>query len=82
MTEEIMIDAIKSRIEKAMSVESIKVQGGHGHYTIKVVSKDFIGKSMVKQQQMVYAAITDLMKGADAPIHAIDLMETKEPAAH
>ena len=75
-----MIDAISARIEKALAVESLKVEGSHGHYRIKVVSKDFVGKTMVQQQRLVYAAIADLMKGPDAPIHAIDFMETIEPS--
>lgn len=36
---------------------------------------------MVEQQQMVYAAIAHLMKGADAPVHAIDRMQTILPVA-
>lgn len=79
MVDESIIEAIKSRIEKAVAVESLKVEGGHGHYRINVVSKDFAGRRMVQQHQMIYAAIADLMQGVNAPIHAIDFLETKEP---
>jgi acid stress-induced BolA-like protein IbaG/YrbA len=41
-----------------------------------VVSDAFEGKSRVRQQQMVYAAITPLMTGDAPPVHAIDRLET------
>jgi stress-induced morphogen len=39
----------------------------------------FIGKSRVAQQRLVYAAITHLMTGETAPVHAIDKMEIETP---
>ena len=80
MTETSIIDAIEQRVRKALNVADLKVEGSHGHYTIRVVSSDFAEKNMVQQQRLVYAAITDLMTGPDAPIHAIDFMETKAPS--
>ena len=52
-----------------------------GHFEIDVVSPVFEGKSRVKQQQLVYAAITPLMAGDDAPVHAIDRLTTRTPAS-
>jgi len=50
-----------------------------GHFEIKVVSSAFADKSMVKKQQLVYAAIKELMAGDNAPVHAIDRLKTDMP---
>jgi stress-induced morphogen len=34
---------------------------------------------MVQQHQLVYRAITPLMTGDAAPVHAIDRLQTKAP---
>jgi len=47
-----------------------------GHFQLRVVSSVFAGKSMVQQQQIVYAAIAELMRGDSAPVHAIDRLQT------
>lgn len=56
------------------SVEVVK--NSPGHFQIKVISPAFAGKPRVRQQQMVLAAIADLMKGDGAPVHAIDRLDT------
>jgi len=53
--------------------------GGPRHFEIKVVSTAFEGLNRVKQQQLVYGAITDLMAGHDAPVHAIDRLDCRVP---
>ncbi len=66
---------IKQRIEQAIENSKAEVlHGGNRHYTLTVSSNTFDGLTQVKQHQLVYAAITDLMAGNDAPIHAIDQM--------
>lgn len=50
-----------------------------GHFWVRVISADFAGKNRVKQQQMVYGAIAEFMKGDAAPVHAIDRLETLLP---
>ncbi|MCF6251826.1 MAG: BolA/IbaG family iron-sulfur metabolism protein [Methylococcaceae bacterium] len=66
---------IKQRIETTIPGAQVEViQGGDRHYTLTVISNTFNGLSQVKQQQLVYSAITDLMAGDNAPIHAIDQM--------
>ena len=50
-----------------------------GHFEIRVASASFAQQSRVVQQQRVYAAIAHLMKGDGAPVHAIDVLETREP---
>ena len=69
--------SLRAAIENALPGAQVDVAAGSpGHFQIRVTSERFAGKSMVQQQQMVYAAITHLMKGPDAPVHAIDRMQT------
>ena len=75
-----MTSRIKTAIETAIDGAVVDVkQGGQGHFEIDVTSQEFAGKSMVKQQQLVYAAIKDLMAGDNAPLHAVDRLRTKTP---
>jgi acid stress-induced BolA-like protein IbaG/YrbA len=68
---------IKAAIESAISDAVVEVKtGSHGHFEIDVTSAAFAGQSMVKQQQLVYAAIKDLMAGDNAPVHAVDRLRT------
>jgi acid stress-induced BolA-like protein IbaG/YrbA len=74
--------ALRSAIEAALPGAEVEVAAGSpGHFQVRVVSERFAGKSMVQQQQLVYSAIAPLMKGADAPVHAIDRMQTLVPPA-
>lgn len=50
-----------------------------GHFELRVVSDVFRGRSRVEQHQLVYGAITPLMQGERAPVHAIDRLETLCP---
>ncbi|MFO0575193.1 MAG: BolA/IbaG family iron-sulfur metabolism protein [Polyangia bacterium] len=68
---------IRSVIESALPGTRAEVQGGGGHFTISVVGPVFAGKSMLEQQRLVYGAITELMRGDDAPIHAVDKLTTR-----
>jgi len=72
-------DAIKSAILEKIPGASVTVGGGGGHYTIDVVSPVFAGKSKVESQRLVYGAITHLMKGDLAPVHAVDSLTTRVP---
>ncbi len=70
-----ILDEIKQRIETAIPDSKAEVlSGSERHYELNIISALFDGLSPVKQQQMVYATIKDLMSGNDAPIHAIDKM--------
>ena len=72
--------ALRTAIECALPGAQVDVAAGSpGHFQIRVTSERFAGKSMVQQQQMVYAAIAHLMRGDDAPVHAIDRMQTIVP---
>lgn len=45
--------------------------GGETHFSVRVVSDDFIGASRVERQRRVYAALAELMKPNG--IHALAL---------
>jgi acid stress-induced BolA-like protein IbaG/YrbA len=72
-------DAIHKAISEAIEGAQVEVTGGGGHFTIKVVSDQFEGKNMLQSQRMVYSAITHLMAGDDAPVHAVDSLITSTP---
>ena len=73
--------ALRAAIEGALPGAHVEVAAGSpGHFQIRVISDRFAGKSMVQQQQLVYGAIAHLMKGSDAPVHAIDRMQTLLPS--
>jgi stress-induced morphogen len=67
---------IKSRIETAINDADVAVtDNGNRHYALAVTANAFAGLTQVKQHQLVYSAIKELMSGDDAPIHAIDRMD-------
>ena len=66
-------------IQEGIPESEVTVTGSGGHFRITVVSPAFEGQSLVNQQRMVYGPITALMKGADAPVHAIDSMDLSSP---
>ena len=71
---------MQTRIEAAIDGADVTVSpAGPGHYEVRVVSSAFEGLNRVKQQQLVYGAIAELMSGQNAPVHAIDKMECLTP---
>ncbi len=71
---------LKEAIEHAIAGAEVEVTaGGAGHFEIRVKAAEFAGQSRVAQQRTVYAAISHLMKGETAPVHAIDKMEILVP---
>ena len=72
-------EAAKLAIEEKIPGAIVEVTGAGGHFNIVVVSEVFAGKSMVGSQRLVYGAITHLMKGDMAPIHAVDSLKTRTP---
>jgi stress-induced morphogen len=73
--------ALRGAIEGALPGALVEVAAGSpGHFQIRVTSERFTGKPIVQQQQLVYGAIAHLMKGSDAPVHAIDRMQTLVPS--
>ena len=73
---------IRQAIARAIEGAEIEVDArGPGHFEVRVVSRAFEGRSRVQQHQLVYGAITDLMSGPEAPVHAIDRLECRTPSA-
>ena len=71
---------VRAAIASAMPDATIDVRPqGPGHFEISVTDASFAGRSRVKQQQLVYGAITDLMAGPNPPVHAIDRLECLVP---
>jgi len=70
---EVIVEQIREAIAAAIEGAEVTIDPrGPGHFEISVVSGTFEGKSSVQQHQLVYAAITELMSGPNAPVHAID----------
>jgi len=73
---------LRTALEAAFPGDVIDVTSeSPGHFSLRIVSAAFAGKSRIQQQQLVYAAIQPLMAGASAPVHAIDRMTTLTPEA-
>ena len=69
-------DAIRKAIEEKIAGALVEASGSGGHYEIRVVSTAFADKSTLEKQRMVYGAITPLMSGDNAPVHAVDRLKT------
>lgn len=65
---------IKTALPDA-DVEITDLRGDGDHYSARIISKSFEGKSRVQQHQMVYAALQGNMGGA---LHALAL-QTETP---
>lgn len=62
---------IKRLIEGGLPGAQVEVQGDdERHFEARVVAREFTGKSMVQQHQMVYRILGDKMNTA---IHALSL---------
>ena len=67
---------LEAYITQHLACEYIKVLGDDGtHFESIIVSDAFVGKSMVQQHQLVYAALGDRMR---SEIHALS-MKTYSP---
>ena len=70
--EEQICEAVGAAIKNA----KVEVSGNGGHYSLRVESVMFDGKKTLEKQRMVYSALKELMSGNNAPVHAIDNLET------
>ena len=71
-------EQIKQMIEAGLPGSQVQVFGDDGqHFEAIVVSPDFVGKGMLAQHRLVYAALGDNMRSA---IHALS-MKTYTPEA-
>jgi len=75
-----IVAQIRSAIAGALPGAEIEIRAASaGHFEIEVTSELFAEKSRVRQHQLVYGAITDLMSGDAAPVHAVDRLECRVP---
>lgn len=73
-------EEIRASILEAIPDANVEVvPGGPGHFQIHVEAQAFRDKNRVRQQQMVYAAITHLMSGPNPPVHAVDRLDCVVP---
>jgi acid stress-induced BolA-like protein IbaG/YrbA len=74
-----LTDAVRTAILETIPEAEVDVSGSGGHFTIRVVSSAFEGKSMLQKQRLVMRAVAPFMSGDDAPVHAIDNLQTLLP---
>jgi stress-induced morphogen len=73
-----LAEQLRSAIETALAGARARVRAASpGHFEIEVAWDGFAGKSKLAQHQMVYRAITPLLSGDDAPVHAIDRLDCR-----
>ena len=73
------LQTIHDAIKEAIPDGEIEVSGGGGHFRIRVVSQVFEGKRTLQKHRLVLGAIAHLMKGDNAPLHAVDSLECVVP---
>lgn len=71
---------IAAAIEAAIPDSQATVEGGDGHYVIKVVSSAFEGKRMLQKHRMVLTAVNPFMEANGGPVHAVDRIVCELPA--
>ena len=64
-------DEIKTRIEAGIPGADVNVTGDGYKYEAQVISEQFEGLSTMKQHQMVYATVNDLI--TSGALHALSL---------
>ena len=64
-------EEIKQLIEAGLPGAEVTVRGDGSHFEAVVVSGQFEGKSMVQEQQMVYATLGDRITSGE--IHALSI---------
>ena len=74
-----LCEQIKQAVQKALPDAEVAVTGGGGHFSLEVISWAFEGKVLLAKQRLVYGALTELMAGEHAPVHAIDSLKTLVP---
>ena len=73
----IVEEKIREGVEGVIHLELSDLTGTQDHYQAVIVAAAFEGLSRVKQHQLVYAALGELMSG---PVHALAL-QTYTPAS-
>ena len=55
------------------TIEIRDLAGDGNHYAATVIDESFRGKNRVQQHRMVKAALSEILDGANAPLHALAL---------
>ena len=79
---------IEQRLRTALAPESLEIiddsaaHAGHagaregGHFTVRVVSAAFAGKTLIQRHRLIYTALADLMR---RDIHALSINKAQAP---
>lgn len=80
---------IEQRLRAALAPESLEIiddsaahaghagaKDGGGHFTVRVVSAAFTGKTLIQRHRLIYAALADLMR---RDIHALSISKAQAP---
>jgi acid stress-induced BolA-like protein IbaG/YrbA len=65
------VENIKQILQEVPGFEEVNVTGDGYHFQVRVISKDFEGKTKVSRQRMVYQHLKHLI--ADGSLHAVEL---------
>jgi stress-induced morphogen len=72
-----VLAALRESVESAIPGARCVAAGGGGHYTLEVIAPSFAGLSMLASHRLVLGAIAHLMKGDQAPVHAVDSISAR-----
>ncbi|MEL6439951.1 MAG: BolA/IbaG family iron-sulfur metabolism protein [Cyanobacteria bacterium J06621_8] len=64
-------EQVETMLQERLENAQVKVVGDGRHFEAIIISPDFVGKSRVKQHQIVYGALEAEL--ASAKIHALSL---------
>ncbi|HRD64597.1 MAG TPA: BolA family protein [Candidatus Competibacter sp.] len=79
---------LEERLRAALAPERLEIvddsaaHAGHagaregGHFTVRIVSAAFAGKTLIQRHRLVHAAVADLMR---RDIHALSINKTQTP---
>jgi stress-induced morphogen len=70
MLEPSQVEELLARAFPGADIELVDLTGTKDHYQARIVSPAFVGKSLIDQHKLVYAALGEAMHG---PIHALAL---------
>ncbi len=81
MSDNLPATSVAEQLHQALAAAfpdgQVHVEGDGRHFSVRVVSAAFAGQGPVQRQRAVYRAIGHLMRGDDAPVHAIDHMDLR-----
>jgi acid stress-induced BolA-like protein IbaG/YrbA len=75
----VIADEVETRIARAIVPSEVSARGDSSRMEVTVVSPAFEGVSRVRKQQLVYAAIAELIKSG--ALHAVTI-RAYTPAEH